>query len=117
MEAHGDERDPQQDVYGGEEHPHHVLLLLLAAELEPGDPDGGKEGEAVVESVDRADTVVGGNGDGAEAEVGEQEEETEPGGRIRRKNRGWEGLQKRVNGSGKGSHPPKKSHKTADFFP
>ena len=73
MEAHGDECDPQQDVDGGEEHPHHVLLLLLAAaQLEPGDPDGGEEGEAVVESVDRADTVVRGNGDGAEAEVGEQ---------------------------------------------
>ena len=90
MEAHGDERDPQQDVNGGEEHPHHVLLLLLAAELEPGDPDGGKEGEAVVESVDRADTVVGGNGDGAKAEVGEQEEETEPGGGIRRTGRNTE---------------------------
>ena len=73
MEAHGDECNPEQDVDGGEQHPHHILLLLLAAaQFEPGDPDGGQEGEAVVESVDRADTVVGGDGDGAKGEVGEQ---------------------------------------------
>ena len=73
MEAHGDECNPEQDVDGGEQHPHHVLLLLLAAvQLESCDPDGGQEGEAVVESVDRADTVVGGDGDGAKGEVGEQ---------------------------------------------
>ena len=58
-----------------EQHPHHVLLLLLtSAQLEPGDPDGGQEGEAVVEGVNRADTVVGGDGDGAKGEVGEQQE-------------------------------------------
>ena len=59
MEAHGDEGDPQQDVDRGEQHPDHVLLLLLpTAQLEPGHPDGGEEGEAVVESVHRTDTVV-----------------------------------------------------------
>ena len=59
MEAHGDEGDPQQDVDRGEQHPDHVLLLLLpTAQLEPGHPDGGEEGEAVVESVDRADAVI-----------------------------------------------------------
>ena len=59
MEAHGDEGDPQQDVDRGEQHPDHVLLLLLpTAQLEPGHPDRGQEGEAVVERVDRADTVL-----------------------------------------------------------
>lgn len=79
MEAHGDECNPEQDVDGGEQHPHHVLLLLLAtAKLEPGHPDGGEKGEAVVEGVHRVDTVVRGNSDGAEAEVDEEKEEAEP---------------------------------------
>ena len=44
MEAHGDEGDPQEDVDRGEQHPDHVLLLLLpTAQLEPGHPDGGEE--------------------------------------------------------------------------
>ena len=73
MEAHGDECNPQQDVDGGEHHPYNVILLLLAAaQLEPGNPDGSQQGEAVVESVNRADTVIRGNGDGAKGEVGEQ---------------------------------------------
>ena len=56
VEAHGDERHAQEDVDGGEQDPDHVLLLP-AAQLEPGHPDRGQEGEAVVERVDRADTV------------------------------------------------------------
>ena len=73
MEAHRDECNPQQDVDGGEQHPHNILLLLLAtAQLEPGNPDGGQQGEAVVESVNRANTVIRGNCDGAKGEVGEQ---------------------------------------------
>ena len=80
MKAHGDKCHPEQDVDGGEQHPHHVLLLLLAtAKLEPGHPDGGEKGEAVVEGVHRVDTVVRGNSDGAEAEVDEEKEEAEPG--------------------------------------
>ena len=47
-------------------------LLAAALQLKPGDPDGGEQGEAVVESVDGADTVVRGNGDRAEGEVDEQ---------------------------------------------
>ena len=80
MKAHGDKCHPEQDVDGGEQHPHHVLLLLLAtAKLEPGHPDGGEKGKAVVEGVHRVDTVVRGNSDGAEAEVDEEKEEAEPG--------------------------------------
>ena len=56
VEAHGDERHAQEDVDGGEQDPDHVLLLSTA-QLEPGHPDRGQEGEAVVERVDRADTV------------------------------------------------------------
>lgn len=71
MEAHGDERHAQEDVDGGEQDPDHVLLLS-AAQLEPGHPDRGQEGEAVVERVDRADTVVRGDGYRAKSEVGEE---------------------------------------------
>ena len=88
MKAHGDKCHPEQDVDGGEQHPHHVLLLLLAtAKLEPGHPDGGEKGEAVVEGVHRVDTVVRGNSDGAEAEVDEEKEEAEPGRKDRKKER------------------------------
>ena len=88
MKAHGDKCHPEQDVDGGEQHPHHVLLLLLAtAKLEPGHPDGGEKGEAVVEGVHRVDTVVRGNSNGAEAEVDEEKEEAEPGRKDRKKER------------------------------
>ena len=117
MKAHGDKCHPEQDVDGGEQHPHHVLLLLLAtAKLEPGHPDGGEKGEAVVEGVHRVDTVVRGNSNGAEAEVDEEKEEAEPGRKDRKKERNKRERKEAIFASRQDDLSPR-WHRSAFMFP
>ena len=80
VQAHGHQGHAHQDVDGGEEDGEHVLLPGLGVQGEPGDPDGGEQGEAVVEGVHRVHGVVGGDPGRAEAQVEEQDGEEEPGG-------------------------------------
>ena len=62
MEDHGDQGQAHQDVGGGEEDGHQVLLLnLILSPVEAGHPDGGQQGEAVVESIQGVDAMVGCN--------------------------------------------------------
>ena len=72
VSTHGHDGHPHQDVEAGHQDTHQVCVTVKSH------PDGDQQREGVDQAVHEADPVHLGHGDGAEAEVEEDDHQTQP---------------------------------------